>query len=68
MVVLDFGFVCDELALHRVCSNWFSTQYIIVSTFGTYYILSGMDGNIILYLVCTYIKYYIQVAEVHIYS
>ena len=33
LVVLDFGFVCDDLVRHWLCSDMFGAQYFIVSTF-----------------------------------
>ena len=48
LVVLDFGFVCDELVRYRLCYNRFGVISFIVSITRTYYILSD-----------TYITYYI---------
>ena len=41
LVVLAFGFVCDELVQHRLRYGQFVTQYILVSMFISYYILAG---------------------------
>ena len=48
LVVLDFGFVCDELVQHILRSYRFSTKSILVSAFSIDYILAG-----------TYLIYYI---------
>ena len=42
MVVLDFGFMFNELVQHILCSNHFSVQSFLVCAFGIYYILAGM--------------------------
>ena len=50
LVVLDFGFLCDELVQHRLRSDPFVTQCIFASFFVADYILAGTYGtNYILY-------------------
>ena len=45
LVVLYFGFVCDNLVRHSLHYDWFGTQYIFVSPFDTDYILACMYGT-----------------------
>ena len=62
LVVLDFGFVFDQLVQHIFCSDWFGKQYILASTFCTDYILAGTYGTYYI-LDVTYGTYYILIGS-----